>query len=288
MKTLILSLLLFTASLHGASIGFVAALQGGVAAAGGGGGVTFDPATNMPSTGMFFFLSADQISGKNDGDAIGSSWVDLSGNGYNFTMPDSGRQPKYYTNGPNGHPYLKFDGVDDAVTNLNLVADGVTTWHGFTLFRITPATDLFDFVIHWRGPLTDGEQTTNSFGVYPHSNRQYVWAALDSGLDDISYVADATVAPDYTNWFVFEFQIAAASQIGYTNMVQTSSYTRTSTAGNIRSAFVGMNWFNVTEALITPMDLEVHTILIYTNLNLSASSRNTVSNQFRKVVTRIP
>jgi hypothetical protein len=63
-------------------------------------------------SGLNLWLAADQISGKNDGDAL-ATWADLSGNGNDVAQATGAEQPLYKTNIQNGLPAVRFDGSND-------------------------------------------------------------------------------------------------------------------------------------------------------------------------------
>jgi len=78
-------------------------------AATSGGGSAFSPAS---IAGLQLWLDASQITGLNDGDAVGT-WADLSGNGNDATQATGSKKPTFETNELNGRPVVRFDGVDD-------------------------------------------------------------------------------------------------------------------------------------------------------------------------------
>lgn len=75
----------------------------------GGGGAAFSP-LQLPDLALW--LDASQIYGLNDGDAV-AQWNDLSGNGRNATQATTSKKPTWETGEANGHPVVRFDGVDD-------------------------------------------------------------------------------------------------------------------------------------------------------------------------------
>jgi hypothetical protein len=66
-------------------------------------------------SGCKLWLAADQITGKNDADAL-STWGDLSGNGNNVVQATEANRPLYKTNIQNSLPAVRFDGSNDRMT----------------------------------------------------------------------------------------------------------------------------------------------------------------------------
>lgn len=93
-----------------------------------GGAAAFSPAS-IP--GLELWLDASQITGLSDGDPI-STLTDISSNAWQATQGTASKKPTYLTNIKNGQPVIRFDGVDDIVTNTTCTSfNGLT---GATLF----------------------------------------------------------------------------------------------------------------------------------------------------------
>ncbi|MEX0812796.1 MAG: Calx-beta domain-containing protein [Chitinophagales bacterium] len=75
------------------------------------------------------WLSAEDISGLDDGDPLSVSWIDRSGNEFNASQSDSVNQPTYHESAINGFPVLRFDGDDDFL-------DGVHSYSARTVFIV--------------------------------------------------------------------------------------------------------------------------------------------------------
>ena len=58
------------------------------------------------------WLKADAITGLSDGAAV-ATWPDSSGLTNNATQPSAPYQPQFVTNGVNGLPVMRFDGVTE-------------------------------------------------------------------------------------------------------------------------------------------------------------------------------
>lgn len=82
-------------------------------------------------SGLFLWCSADEITGKSDGDPV-LSWNDQSGNSRNMTEATNG--PTYKTGIQNGLPVLRFDGSND---RLETVAASIGP--NYTLFLVAKA-----------------------------------------------------------------------------------------------------------------------------------------------------
>jgi hypothetical protein len=88
----------------------------------------FSPA-DLP--GLQLWLAADKLTGLINGDALGV-WPDVSGNGRDATQITLSQKPTYRTNGLNGLPVVRFDGVDD-VLNCPTAVYGLT---GLTIVMV--------------------------------------------------------------------------------------------------------------------------------------------------------
>lgn len=62
------------------------------------------------------WLDASQITGLADGADV-TTWLDMSGNGRNFTQAVAGAKPHYTLNILNGKPVVRFDGIDDILSD---------------------------------------------------------------------------------------------------------------------------------------------------------------------------
>lgn len=83
----------------------------------GGTFTTFDPRV-IP--GLVWWLAADQLSGYADGDPV-ASWPSAFEDTHipPLTQTTTSKQPLYKTNVVNGHPVVRFDGVDDYMDSDN-------------------------------------------------------------------------------------------------------------------------------------------------------------------------
>lgn len=108
-------------------------------------GVSFSPSD---ISGLGLWLKADAITGLSDGDPV-STWLDSSGNSRDATGSGTAR-PSYKTGGPNGLPYLLFDGVND---EMSVAALSLTNnIPGFTCFmarkwRASPSALGYEFYV---------------------------------------------------------------------------------------------------------------------------------------------
>lgn len=83
------------------------------------------------SSSNLVWLSSDQVSGITDGTNL-SSWNDISGNGNNFTQPNSSYTPIYKTNIVNGKPTVRFNKTNGRLRKTN-----------FTTFPSTAITEIY-------------------------------------------------------------------------------------------------------------------------------------------------
>lgn len=107
----------------------------------GGGAAAWTPAS-IP--GLLLWLDANQITGLNDGDAV-ATWTDASGNGYNATQGSASARPIYKTGILNSRPVVRWDGVDDRLTNATFAVNQPCTW--FAVVRTTGGDAAFRFVL---------------------------------------------------------------------------------------------------------------------------------------------
>jgi len=99
----------------------------------------FDPRQIL---GLQLWLDASQIVGLNDGDSVGT-WSDLSGNANDATQGTASKKPLYKTAIVNGKPVVRFDGVDDFLSNATLTAlNGVSAATLFTVKKETTYTGI--------------------------------------------------------------------------------------------------------------------------------------------------
>ena len=76
-------------------------------------------------SGLKAWFAADQITGLNDNDPVGT-WSDLSGNGHNVSNTGDAR-PTYKTGIQNGLPVVRFDGTDDLLNTSGFGYDGANS-----------------------------------------------------------------------------------------------------------------------------------------------------------------
>lgn len=89
-----------------------------------------DPATSIiPTADMQIWLRADIAASDENG--LVSSWLDLSGNGHSADQGNSSYQPQVINGSINGHPVLRFDGLDPIDIQGNLGTSPVTVFAVF-------------------------------------------------------------------------------------------------------------------------------------------------------------
>lgn len=106
----------------------------------GGGAAAWTPAS---IAGLQLWLDASQITGLNDGDAV-STWTDASGNGYSATQGTASARPIYKTGILNSRPVVRFDAVDDTMSNGTFAVNQANTW--FAVVRTTGGNGSYRFV----------------------------------------------------------------------------------------------------------------------------------------------
>lgn len=159
----------------------------------GGAGAAFTPAS---ISGLKLWLDASQITGLNDGDALGT-WPDLSGNGNDVIQGAASKRPLYKAGILNGKPVVRYDGVDDALANA-----------GFTDLAGAPSASLFTVKVQ---PASVGVLVALysgcGFGTFNIANTKY-WRVDNS--------CDVTGTPNWTAWH-YESLIFDGSQAGDSN-----------------------------------------------------------------------
>jgi len=138
-------------------------------AATSGGGSAFSPAS---IAGLKLWLDASQITGLNDGDAVGT-WADLSGNGYDATQATGSKKPTYQTNELNSRPVVSFDGVDDY---MGLTSAPIAMTANYTLFCVIRKPAGAAYVVHGGGGGWD-----LAWNVSGSNKKQFVGSA---GIED--------------------------------------------------------------------------------------------------------
>lgn len=102
-----------------------------------------------------FWVKADAITGKVDGDAI-STWADQSGSALDATQATGTKQPIYKTGILNGNPVVRFDGTDDVMATT---APATTVTDNWTMVLVVdPNTNAVDGV----APLCNGNDGTSA------------------------------------------------------------------------------------------------------------------------------
>lgn len=118
--------------------------------------------TPLDLTGAVLWAAADKLTGLAANDPV-SQFTDQSAAGRHLTSTGTTR-PLYKTDGPNGKPYLHFDGVDDLVATATASASFITGAPNtmFVLFRWHAVPDQYDRIISLtNGVANDWDNTTS-------------------------------------------------------------------------------------------------------------------------------
>ena len=121
--------------------------------------------------GLGMWLDADQLTGLDDGDPV-PSWTDMNGS-HHCTQSNATYQPTYQTNEANGHPIVRFDGVDDYMTIpsiFDIAHDGDT--EGTWVFVVKHTGTSQDRILEYSNASGD---TYISIQQDPTSTGQTVW-----------------------------------------------------------------------------------------------------------------
>lgn len=91
---------------------------------------------------MIFWVSADGNLTKDASNNV-SEWLDMSGNINNVTQPAAASQPIWQPNSLNGHPAIKFDGVNDFMSGGDILDIGENNRSIFFIAQTNSATGCY-------------------------------------------------------------------------------------------------------------------------------------------------
>ena len=154
---------------------------------------SFNPAT-VP--GLVAWFSSDDLVGLNDGSAL-ASWPDASGQNHPLVQPTGVKQPivKSGSNGINGRPLVRFDGVDDNLSNVVAIAQPSMIFIAARTNSIAKAQFL-----------VDGITSTDRQAIYINNDPSFYRFAMWSGFGEIS-----TLIPPDTLPHVFRALFSSAA-----------------------------------------------------------------------------
>ena len=92
---------------------------------------------------LIWWVDASQITGASNGDSL-ETWTDASASGWNLTQSTSSKRPTYQTGQINGKPVVRFDGVDDFMSNGSFAASQPCTY--FAVVKRTGGNPSYGFV----------------------------------------------------------------------------------------------------------------------------------------------
>ncbi|MBI4238107.1 MAG: thrombospondin type 3 repeat-containing protein [Deltaproteobacteria bacterium] len=143
-------------------------------------------------TGLMIWLNLDSNYFSNDGDLL-SAMADYSGNSLHAWMPEVGSRPTFATNAINGHPAVRFDGIDDWLLIYNTSALATPIVDMFVVMAATgDATN--DPVLYVPDDETDYD--TWSFG---HVSDGVVWANANT-REESAWTSAAAAEPALYNF----------------------------------------------------------------------------------------
>ena len=167
-------------------------------------GATTRPWVPTDITGCELWLAADNITGKNDGDAV-STWTDASTGGHNATQVTGSLQPLYKTGILNSKPALLFDGVDDQISSTLAADTSRTVFIVAKATADTGAANLFGFGSTSRARIKAG------LGYEWVNDQAAALQALGGSVSTTAQVITMKV-------------VSAASLVFYMNGTQTASF----------------------------------------------------------------
>jgi hypothetical protein len=207
------------------------------------------------------WLSADKITGLNDGDAI-STWIDRADTG-NIATASSTTRPIYKTSILNSQPIVRFDGSNDTMPLAFQPLTGATAGTFFGVCKLDadpPATSQ-------TGPIL------GDFGNDPGADTVFPWT--DGTIYDAwgSTVRKTTAnpSPALTSWFIYCVQSASGLWRNYVNGGAVLYTTGTNTVTFDTAPKIG------SDAGLYFLDGDIAEIIVY-NTQLSTSDMNSVGN----------
>jgi hypothetical protein len=157
---------------------------------------SLDSSTNVPRQGMALWFRSNQGVALN-GSSV-SAWADLSGNNRHAVQPVRAQQPTFVHNAIQGHPALRFDGVDDCLC----FPCPVTGLSGMTIFLVAATAEELtagspgagNAAIYWN-------QMDMNFGgivVTPYSAKVNFYFGTGQPQPILSYSRPASLARGYS------------------------------------------------------------------------------------------
>ena len=187
-------------------------------------------------SGLKLWLDASQITGLNDGDAVGT-WADLSGNGNDATQATGSKKPTFQTNEINARPVVRGDGVDDLLACST---------------QVIPNSNCSVFVVLKAVTSGGGTYTERSFGNGDGAGTGglLLLSGPQSGQDYL-VVRNATVGPDivmsgtivFGVFYKYSIVMGAANTEAWVNGTSrgTSTLTSLTSSGNPLQLFCDGN-----------------------------------------------
>lgn len=135
-----------------------------------------DASTAVPRSGLAVWLRADQgviLSGSGGV----ASWADRSGNKRDAVQLVPAQQPKLISKAVQGHPALRFDGVDDCMT-FPCPVTGLT---GMTIFLVSSTLEERGAANYGANAALYWQETGTCSGVLLNSSQSKVWWYFGTG-----------------------------------------------------------------------------------------------------------
>jgi hypothetical protein len=135
-----------------------------------------DAPTNVPRSGLAVWLRADQgviLSGSRGV----ATWVDRSGNKHDAVQLVPTQQPTLVPNAVQGHPALRFDGVDDCMT-FPCTVSGLT---GMTILMVSSTLEERAAANYAANAALYWQETATCSGVALNPSQSKVWCYFGTG-----------------------------------------------------------------------------------------------------------
>ena len=135
-----------------------------------------DVPTNVPRSGLAVWLRADQgviLSGSRGV----ATWADRSGNKHDAVQLVPTQQPTLIPNAVQGHPVLRFDGVDDCMT-FPCAVSGLT---GMTIFMVSSTLEERAAANYAANAALYWQETATCSGVALNPSQSKVWCYFGTG-----------------------------------------------------------------------------------------------------------
>ena len=214
---------------------------------------------------MKIWLRAD-LGVTKDGSDLVALWEDQSATGHDVSQSNDAKKPLYVASAVNGHPVLRFGGIDDFLQNTNELISGSTSRWMFVVAKPDASVDTDSFI--GDGDIDASTDKHVDFATQPAIYVVNAWRIWTPALSTSAYQV-LTVAISGTTTDTATLRIDGVAQsVGSTN----DGPIDVSTSGRFT---VGDTWGNLQGTPVFPYDGDIAEILIYSS-SLSDTNRDRI------------